>query len=128
LIHEAKVVIVLRSEATLHDFCRHHQMPFQFGCILDQTYVAVCSHHPLPPLQASPEVRNRGLEGIVAYLINAYTQPGNFVIAPFMGNGEVLMACERMGRICFAGEPHPDRVRQTIVRWQTATGKQAIRA
>ncbi len=128
LVNEAKVVAVLRSAETLHDFCRHHQMPFQFGWISGQIYVAVFSEQPLPPLPITPEVRDRGIEDIVAYLISAYTQPGNFVIAPELSHGEVLIACERMGRTCFAGEANPDRVREALGRWQSLTGKQATLA
>ncbi len=123
LVNEAKVVVVLRSAETLHDFCRHHQMPFQFSWIVGQIYVAVFSRHALSPLQMTLEVRDRGIEDIVAYLVSAYTQPGNFVITPSLGHGEVLMACERLGRTCFAGEANPDRVRQAIGRWQSLTGK-----
>jgi ParB family transcriptional regulator, chromosome partitioning protein len=128
LIDEAKVVVVLRSAETLHDFCRHHQMPFQFGWISGPIYVAVCSRQPLHPLPVAPDVRDRGIEGIVAYVISAYTQPGNFVITPGLGQGEVLIACERMGRICFAGEAHLEAVQQTIGRWQNLTGKLATLA
>jgi len=46
------------------------------------------------------------------------------VIAPFLGRGEVLMACERMGRICFAGEANPELVNSTLREWQRWTGKQ----
>jgi ParB family chromosome partitioning protein len=57
--------------------------------------------------------------------VNLYTKPSNFVIAPFLGHGEVLITCEKMGRICFAGDENPELVNRAIARWQTWTGKQA---
>jgi ParB family chromosome partitioning protein len=66
-----------------------------------------------------------GVEGIVTYLISLYTKPSNFVIAPFLGQGEVLITCEKMGRICFAGEENPQLVERAIARWQKWTGKPA---
>jgi ParB family transcriptional regulator, chromosome partitioning protein len=123
LVNEAKVVVVLRSEGSIHDLCHQHQMPFQFEWMLGDIYAAVFSRQMIPKPQAAITVR--GVEGIVAYLISAYAQPGNFVIAPFMGHGEVLMACEKMGRICFVGDQEPARVERAIADWQTFTAKQA---
>ncbi|KAM3100743.1 ParB N-terminal domain-containing protein [Phormidesmis sp. 146-12] len=123
LIDEARVVVVLRSEGTVHDFCHQHQMPFQFEWMLGDLYAAVFSRQTISKPQAAIAVR--GVEGIVAYLISAYAQPGNFVIAPFMGHGEVLMVCERMGRICFVGDQEPDCIERAIANWQSFTGKQA---
>ena len=40
-----------------------------------------------------------------------------------MGNGEILIACERMGRICFIGDENPQLVHRGIMRWQKWTGK-----
>lgn len=123
LVNEAKVVVVLRTEGTVHDFCHQHQMPFRFEWMLGDLYVAVFSRQMISKPQAAIAVR--GVEGIVAYLISAYTQPRNFVIAPSMGHGEVLMACERMGRICFVGDQQPERVERAIANWQAFTGKQS---
>ncbi|MGV0024451.1 ParB N-terminal domain-containing protein [Phormidesmis priestleyi] len=124
LVDEAKVVVVLRSEGAIHNFCHQHQMPFQFEWMLGDIYAAVFSRQMIPKPQAAIAVR--GVEGIVAYLISVYAQPGNFVISPFMGHGEVLMACEKMGRICFVGDQEPGRVDRAIATWQTYTGKQAV--
>jgi ParB family chromosome partitioning protein len=66
-----------------------------------------------------------GVEGIINYLLNLYTNPNNFVIAPFMGHGEILIACERLGRICFIGDSNSELVNRGLARWQNWTGKQA---
>lgn len=123
LVNEARVVAVLRCEGYIHEFCRHHQMPFRFEFMLGDTYVAVFSHQLLPKPQKPVGIE--GIEGIVVYLMSLYTKPSNFVIAPFLGQGEVLLACERMGRICFAGDGDPERVERAIARWQKWTGKEA---
>ncbi len=125
LVDEARVVAVLSSEGYIHEFCNCHQMPFRFELLIGDMYVAVFSHRSIPephkPIQIS------GVEGIVAYLVSLYTQPSNFVIAPFLGHGEVLITCERMGRIGFAGDENPRLVTRAIARWQKWTGKQAAK-
>jgi ParB family chromosome partitioning protein len=91
--------------------------------MLGDTYVAIFSHQLLSKPQKPVGIE--GIEGIVVYLMSLYTKPSNFVIAPFLGQGEVLLACERMGRICFAGDGNPERVERAITRWQKWTGKEA---
>lgn len=126
LIDEADVVAVVLTEGKIHEFCRQHRMPFRFEWMLDDVYVAIFSHRESAKPQVTFEVQ--GIEGVVAYLIGAYTQPGNFVISPCLGHGEVLIACEKMGRTCFAGDADPELVARAIARWQAWTGKQATKA
>jgi ParB family chromosome partitioning protein len=90
--------------------------------MLGEIYVAIFSHQAIPKPDKPLEIR--GVEGIVAYLVSLYTKPSNFVIAPFMGHGEVLLACERMGRICFTGDEKPESVECAIARWEKWTSKQ----
>jgi ParB family transcriptional regulator, chromosome partitioning protein len=126
LADEAQVVAVIRPEGAVHEFCSHHQMPFRFELLLDRQYIAICSRQPL--FKPEHPIEIEGIEGIVSYLISLYTKPNHFVIAPTLGHGEVLIACERMGRICFVGEPEPERINQAIERWQKWTGKLAEKA
>ncbi|WGV27387.1 ParB/RepB/Spo0J family partition protein [Halotia branconii] len=123
LIDEARIVAVLRSEGNIYEFYRRSQMPFQYELILGNLYVGIFSHQSIAKPQTPINIE--GVEGIVNYLINLYTSQNNFVIAPFMGHGEILVACERMGRICFMGDTHPELVSRGILRWQKWTGKQA---
>jgi ParB family chromosome partitioning protein len=125
LSSEAKVTAVICPQGQVHYFCREHQLPFQYEWLVDDLYIAICSHQKLLPPD-KPESLG-GIEGIVAYLISLYTQPGNFVIAPLLGHGEVLIACERLGRICFAGDASAERVNRAIERWQKWSGKAAER-
>jgi ParB family transcriptional regulator, chromosome partitioning protein len=123
LIDEARVVAVLRSEGNIYEFYRCSQMPFQYELVLGNFYVGIFSDQSISKPQTPINID--GVEGIVNYLINLYTSQNNFVIAPFMGHGEILIACERMGRICFMGDNHPELVSRGILRWQKWTGKQA---
>lgn len=125
LINEARVVAVLRSEGNIHELCRRHQMPFRFELLVGNLYVGIFSQQSIPEPRRPIEIE--GVEGIIAYLVSLYTNQGNFVIAPFLGYGEVLITCERMGRICFAGDENPGLVNRAIERWQKWTGKQAYR-
>lgn len=125
LIDEAQVVVVMKTEGQIHSFCQQIQMPFQFEWIFDPFYIAV--HAQAAIIKPEKPVELDGIEGIVTYLINRYTRPGHFVIAPFLGHGEVLIGCERTGRICFAGDQNPECVNRAISRWQKWTGKIADR-
>ncbi len=126
LIDEARVVAVLCLEGYIHGLCSRHQMPFRYELILGNIYVALFSHQPLVKPQQSVGIN--GVEAIVAYLISLYTSVNSFVVAPFLGQGEVLIACEKMGRVCFAGDEDPQLVTRAIARWQNWTGKQAQKA
>ncbi|MBW4671221.1 MAG: ParB N-terminal domain-containing protein [Cyanomargarita calcarea GSE-NOS-MK-12-04C] len=124
LIEEAQVVAVLRSGGQIYDFCRSQQMPFQYELLLGNIYVGIFSYQSISQPQTAINIE--GVEGIIAYLINLYTNPNNYVIAPFMGKeGDVLIACERTGRICFIGDENPELVRRGITRWQNLTSRQA---
>jgi ParB family chromosome partitioning protein len=124
LVDEARVVAVLRSEGQIYEFYKQNQMPFQYELVVGNIYIGIFSHQLIPKPQTPINVE--GVEGIVNYLINLYTSPNNFVIAPFMGHGEILIACERMGRICFIGDTHSELVSGGILRWQKWAGKQAV--
>ncbi|MCU0533375.1 MAG: ParB N-terminal domain-containing protein [Hydrococcus sp. Prado102] len=116
LIDEARIVAVLRSEGYIHDFCRRCQMPFRYEFVVGGTYIAICSHKDL--LKPNHSINFEGIEGIVAYLVNHYSNPGNFVISPSLGHGEIPIVCERLDRICFIGDDDPERVTHAIRRWQ----------
>ncbi|BAZ11695.1 hypothetical protein NIES4071_35210 [Calothrix sp. NIES-4071] len=122
LVNEAHVVAVIACEGQIHKFCTTQRMPFRFEWVLDNLYIAVYSHQSLLKPQ-KPAIE--GIEGIVSYLMSLYTKPDSFVLAPFLGHAEVLIACERMGRICFAGDSNPENIERAIDRWQKWTGEEA---
>lgn len=55
------------------------------------------------------------------------TSPGDAVYEPFLGSGTTLIAAESVKRICFAAELSPPYVDVAVRRWQSFTGKKAIR-
>lgn len=53
------------------------------------------------------------------------TDFANDVYDPFSGSGTTLIACEQLGRNCFAMELDPHYVDVIIARWETFTGEKA---
>ena len=127
LINKARTVAVVLEEGQIYDFCRRQQMPFRFELLFGKLYVAVFSHELISGARKPTEIE--GIEGIVSYLVNQYTNTslGLFVLAPNLGNGEILITCQKMGRMCFAGDNNPRKVARAIARWQNWTGKSAVR-
>ncbi len=126
LVREARTVAVVCNEGNIHAFCSQHRMPFQFEFLVGKLYIAICSEKPLFKPEHLIDLEGiQGIEGVVTYLISLYTKPGHFVINAGVGEGEVVIACERLGRICFAGDGRTDHIDRTIARWQKWTGKQA---
>lgn len=126
MVREARTVAVVCSEGNIHQFCHQHRMPFQFEFLVGKLYIAMFSEKQLLKPEHVIDLEGiQGIEGVVTYLISLYTRPGHFVINAGVGEGEVLMACERLGRICFAGDERPEHVNRAIARWQKWTGKQA---
>ena len=57
-----------------------------------------------------------------------HTKRGAIVFEPFSGSGSQLIAAERLGRKCRAIEIAPAFVDVAVLRWQEATGKDAVHA
>ncbi len=52
--------------------------------------------------------------------------PGAIVADPYAGSGTTLIACERLGRRCYAMEIEPRYVDVAVRRWEQFTGKTAV--
>lgn len=52
----------------------------------------------------------------------------DIILDPFLGSGTTLLACERVGRRCYAMELAPTYVDTAIRRWQITTGEDAVHA
>ncbi|MGB3760479.1 MAG: ParB N-terminal domain-containing protein [Rivularia sp. (in: cyanobacteria)] len=122
LVDEAAVVAVLRSEDNIYQFCSTTRMTFQYELLLGKIYVGIFSREAIPKPQIPINLDN--VEGIVQYLIDMFTTQNNYVIAPFMGNGEILITCEKMRRVCFIGDENLDSISSGISRWGRWTEKQ----
>jgi DNA modification methylase len=66
--------------------------------------------------------------GLCAKLIKNSTVAGDKVLDCFAGSGSTLMACEQLGRVCYAMELEPKYCDVIITRWEEFTGKKATRA
>ena len=64
---------------------------------------------------------------LVADAVLDCTSRRDIVLDPFLGSGTTLIAAERTGRICYGVELDPHYVDIAVRRWQTYTGKTAIR-
>jgi DNA modification methylase len=60
-------------------------------------------------------------------LIANSTAPGDVVLDPFLGSGSTLIACEQIGRRCFGVELDPAYTDVAISRWESFTGRGAVR-
>jgi DNA modification methylase len=60
-------------------------------------------------------------------LIANSSAPGDIVLDPFLGSGSSLIAAELLGRRCFAIEIDPAFVDVCVARWETYSGRKALR-
>ena len=56
-----------------------------------------------------------------------HTKKGDVVYEPFTGSGSQLIAAEQLGRKCYGMEISPAYCDVIVKRWETLTGKKAIR-
>ena len=55
------------------------------------------------------------------------TVDSNLVLDLFLGSGTTLIAAEQLGRTCYGMEISPAYCDVIVKRWETLTGKQAVR-
>lgn len=65
--------------------------------------------------------------GLMADIIKDFIQDGNAVLDCFGGSGSTLIACEQMEKTCYMMELSPNYVDVIINRWETFTGKKAVK-
>lgn len=63
--------------------------------------------------------------GLPTEYISALTNREDVIIEPFCGSGTTLIACEKLGRKCYAMELEPKYVDVIILRWEKLTGRKA---
>lgn len=64
---------------------------------------------------------------LISRLVKNSSKPGENVIDFFGGSGSTLIVCEHLGRNCYSIELDPKYVDVIIDRWETLTGKTAIK-
>lgn len=60
------------------------------------------------------------------WLLAEFTEEGATILDPFLGSGTTLIACERLGRRCYAIEIEPRYVDVAVRRWEEFTGRKAV--
>ena len=65
--------------------------------------------------------------GLLIWLMEMTTAPGDLVIDPFLGSGTTLFAAEAIGRSCWGCEINPVYCSEILSRWQALTGQQPQR-
>ena len=63
-----------------------------------------------------------------AYLMGNSTAPQGLAYDPFLGSGTTLIAAEQLGRTCYGMEISPAYCDVIVKRWETLTGKKAVRS
>lgn len=66
-------------------------------------------------------------EGLPAFFVKAFTDPGDIVLDPFCGSGTTLIAAHQLGRRGYGIEISPAYCEAIVGRWQDATGEKAKR-
>lgn len=61
---------------------------------------------------------------IMTAILKDYSEPGAAVFDPYHGSGTTLIACEQLGRRCFASELSPSYVAVALERWSKLTGRE----
>ena len=65
---------------------------------------------------------------MISRLISAHSRPDDLIADPFLGSGTTLIAAEQLGRKCYGMEISPAYCDVIVKRWETLTGKKAVRA
>lgn len=64
---------------------------------------------------------------LLAKLIQNSSNKDNIVLDLFGGSGSTLIACEQLDRVCYMMEKEPKYIDVIIERWETFTGKKAVK-
>lgn len=64
---------------------------------------------------------------VAAHYVSGLSPSGSSIYDAFLGTGTTLIAAEQLGRKCYGMELSPQYCDVIVKRWQTLTGKQAVR-
>jgi len=63
----------------------------------------------------------------VSHFVNNFTKTDDIVLDVFGGTGTTMIACEQLNRKCYMCELDPHYIDVIINRWETFTGKKAVK-
>ena len=64
---------------------------------------------------------------VITPFIEKHSDEGNLIVDIYGGSGSTLIACEQLNRSCYMMELDPKYVDVIINRWETFTGKKAVK-
>ena len=103
------------------------------GTLVAAPTKVVRTHRPLGSVFRSPPHIGRDIGHPAMFpvaLPTAYVEAcslcGEICADPFSGSGTTLIACEQLGRRCYAMELEPAYCDVAVLRWQAFTGEQAV--
>lgn len=64
--------------------------------------------------------------GLIAKILEDFTENGEIVFDCFGGSGSTLIACEQINRVCYMMEYEPYYVDVIVKRWENLTGEKAV--
>lgn len=64
---------------------------------------------------------------VITPYIEKYSKENNIIVDVYGGSGSTLIACEQLNRVCYMAELDPKYCDVIIKRWETLTGKKAVK-
>jgi len=152
LAEVASVVAVTPGIVSIFDFAKITQMPYvwSMACIISNgmtrgavgfgnwIYTALFSHGSVYrnsqdiitisiKTSETTETEHKGRKSseFLGVLFDKFTEEGDTILDPFLGSGQTLLVCEKIGRLCIGGEISPAFCAEIIHRWETLTGEKA---
>jgi hypothetical protein len=150
LIEHAEIVVVTPGISSIFNFANITTMPYlwSMACVISNgmtrgavgfgnwIYSAIFSRGSIHKnsqdiitisikTSESEETTHKGRKptDFLALLFDKFTDKGDTIIDPFLGSGQTLLVCEKIGRTCIGGEISPDFCAEIINRWETSTGE-----
>jgi hypothetical protein len=152
LLGYAKIVAVTPGIVSIFDFARITDMTYLWSvaCIITNgmtrgavgfgnwIYTAIFSHGSIYrnaqdiisvsiKTSETNETSHKGRKPaeFLITLFERFTEHGDTIIDPFLGSGQTLLVCEKIGRVCVGGEISPEFCAEIITRWESLTGEKA---
>jgi DNA modification methylase len=110
-------------------YARRKGSPRFIGPLMQPTIWAAGSPKKLMSGSKEEKIDHPTQKPVLLYTtpITNHLPRGGAFYEPFSGSGTALVAAEQLGRRCFAMELAPEYVAAAVARWETFTGKKAVR-
>jgi DNA modification methylase len=132
LVHQQLIWVKSRAVLTHSHYLWQHE-PCFYGWVQGKQPSRKPPSHATTVWSIDQQGESQGLHPtqkpveLIRRMVEAHTRPGEAVYEPFAGSGTALVACEQLGRSCYALEVSPAFCDVVVQRWEELTGKQAER-